>query len=320
MKGKALKMKTYTYQMKNGIMRTKEFERKGLATHSVNVGLKCGNDCKYCSTASLVRAHKAFKDLGVSAFESGYAIVDPETPTRVARDAKQIRNRGLVQICTISDAWSPEAQQYDLGRRCLDAILSQPGWKVRILSKNAAVANDFDLIEKYRDRVLIGLSITATPEKGNIVKTTEPNASPIEERINVMREAHNRRFRTFGMLCPLLPGIADSPEQIDELVKYLVECGVEEIFSEAVNPRGRGLIQTQQALESAGFDNAANAIETIRNRHAWSVYVVQLIKNVQHSVRKYYDITKLRFLQYSSGLNTQNIAEIKKDDAGVIWL
>lgn len=114
--------------------------------------------------------------------------------------------------------------------------------------------------------------------------------------------------------------IADSPAQIDKLVKYLVDCGVEKIFEEAVNPRGRGLIQTQQVLETAGFYDSATAIQNFRNRNAWSACVVCLIKNIQQSVRKYYDIGKLRFLQYSSGLNPHDIAQIKKDDAGAVWL
>ena len=44
------------------------------------------------------------------------------------------------------------------------------------------------------------------------------------------------------MLCPLLPGIANSRDQIDELVEFLLkECGVEEVFCEPVNGRGKGL-------------------------------------------------------------------------------
>jgi len=40
-------MKIYEWELKNGISRTKEFERKDLATHAVNCGLKCGHGCKY---------------------------------------------------------------------------------------------------------------------------------------------------------------------------------------------------------------------------------------------------------------------------------
>jgi DNA repair photolyase len=311
-------METLTANLCNGISRTKAFEEKGLAQYAVNVGLKCGHACTYCSTDAMLRIQ--LSKLGIKGSNKDCCVVDPNTPIRVAQDAKTKRNRGMIQLCTTVDAWAPEAQQYNLGKRCLEAILSEQGWEVRILTKNAAVAKDFDLIEKYRDRVLVGLSITATPDRSHIVRITEPNASPIEERLEAMKNAHNRGLRTYGMLCPLLPGIADAPAQIDELVKHMVDCGVEEIFTEAVNPRGRGLIQTQQALEAACFYDAAKAIQKIRNRDAWSDYVLHLIKNVQQSVRKYYDISKLRFLQYPSGLNPKDIDEIKKDDAGVVWL
>ncbi|OHB51292.1 MAG: hypothetical protein A2Y10_14750 [Planctomycetes bacterium GWF2_41_51] len=306
--------------MKTGIVRTKEFERKGLATHGVNVGLKCGHECTYCSIPTMIRAHKAFTQLGLSAFNTGYALVDPDTPQRVAHDAKHIKSRGLVQLCTIADAWSPEAQECNLGRKCLEAILSEPGWTIRILTKNAAIEKDFDIISKYRNRVLFGLSITATPDKANIISITEPNASPIPERLKVMQKAEAQGFRIYAMLCPLLPCIANSQEQVDELVKTAVDFGAEEIFAEAVNPRGRGLILTQQALENAGFHNEAKAVEVIRSQLNWSQYVAGLIRNLQQSVRKHSDIRKLRFLLYPKGLTMKDLTEIKNDDAGVVWL
>ena len=313
-------MKTYQHTLKKGIIRTKTFEEKGLAQFAVNCGLKCGHGCTYCSTGAMLRTNPIFKKLGLSPFDNSYAIIDPDTPRRVAYDAQKKKKTGIVQLCTIVDAWAPEAQEYNLGRKCLEAILPEAGWTVRILTKNASVINDFDFIEKYFDRVIVGLSITATPEKSNIIKVIEPNASPIEERLDALRQAHNQGLRTYGMLCPLLPGIADSSEQIDQLVKSMVECGVEEIFAEAVNPRGRGLILTEQALLAAGLFSEAVAIRNIRKRQNWSNYVMCLIKNVQRSVREYYDISKLRFLQYPSGLKKRDIAEIKKDDAGVVWL
>jgi DNA repair photolyase len=60
-----------------------------------------------------------------------------------------------------------------------EAILSEPGWTVRILTKNAAVVEDFDLIKKHRDRVLVGLSLTATPDRESVISVVEPFASPI---------------------------------------------------------------------------------------------------------------------------------------------
>jgi DNA repair photolyase len=298
----------------------REFERKKLASYEVNFGVKCGHGCTYCSTGALLRMHRSFRALGLNPFDRSYAIVDPTTPERVARDARRLRKRGMVQLRTTVDGWSPEAQKHGLGRRCLEAILREPGWTVRILTKNAAVARDFDLIEQHRDRVLVGLSITATAMNENVIAAIEPNASPITERMAALWEANARGLRTYAMLCPLLPAIADTPDQIDGLVKLAVASGAEEIFCEPVNARGPGLRATQEPLEQYGRHAEAKAIAAIRKQTEWSRYVVRLVSNVQRSVRDHFDIDRLRILLYPSRLKPADKAEIRREDTGVVWL
>jgi len=310
----------HNYSLKSGITRTPEFQKKRLASFSVNCGVKCGHDCLYCSTGAMLRMHPAFKTCGENPFGFGYAIVDPDTPARVAKDAKRIPGRSMIQLCTIVDAWAPEAQEHQIGRRCLQAILAEPGWSVRILTKNTAVRNDFDLIEAHKDRVLVGLSITATPEKADVMQVIEPNASSNRDRVLAMKEAASRGMRTYAMLCPLLPGIADSPDQIEQLIRLAVEFHAEEVFVEPVNPRGAGLWLCQEAMESHGMAAEAASIARIRSRKNWSRYVLDLIANVQRAMRQHSDIAKLRFLLYPSRLLPEHVEAIKKDDAGVIWL
>jgi DNA repair photolyase len=313
-------MTVYQTTLSTGLTRTKEFERKKLAEFAVNVGTKCGHGCKYCSTGVLLRMHRSFAEAARSPFEEGYAIVDPDTPERVARDARRIRRRGLVQLCTTVDAWSPEAQAHDLGRRCLEAILAEPGWTVRILTKNAAVIRDFDVIARHRERVLVGLSITATLARTDVISVIEPHASPLQDRVAALQEAHARGLRTYAMFCPLLPGIADAPGDIDELVQMAVDSGAEEIFMEPVNPRGPGLRVTQEVLAANGYGREAEAVGQIRRTAIWSGYVTRLIGNVQSSVRAAYSIDKLRILLYPSRLASADAARIREDDAGVVWL
>jgi len=313
-------MKTYKTTLRTGINRTKEFERKGLAEFAVNVGVKCGHACKYCSSPTLLRMHRSFAEAGRSPFEQGYSIVDPDTPARVARDARRMRRRGMVQVCTTVDGWSPEARDEDLGRRCVEAILAEPEWTVRILTKSAAVVDDFDLFERHRDRVLVGLSITAPPTKTDVVSVVEPYASPLPDRMAALKKAHERRLRTYAMFCPLLPGIADAPSDINELVQIAVDSHAEEMFVEPVNARGPGLRVTQEALESHGYGREAEAIEGIRRAATWSSYVARVIRDVQRSVRAAYSIDKLRILLYPSRLTPSDLKRIRRDDAGVVWL
>jgi DNA repair photolyase len=313
-------MMVYETALKGGITRSNEFERKKLAAFAVNVGTKCGHGCHYCSSGASLRMNPSFAEAGESPFTGGYAIVDPDTPERVARDAKRIRNRGVVQLCTTVDAWSPEAQEHGLGRRCLEAILAEPGWAVRILTKNAAVANEFDLIQKHADRVLVSLSLTANADKADVLSVVEPHASPITERMAVLEEAHRLGLRTYGMLCPLLPGISDAPKQVDALIRFVTQCGAEEIFVEPVNPRANCLSLTQEALEEAGYLAEAKAVESIRTRKVWSMYVCNLIANVQRSIREHSDVERLRLLLYPSGLTPAREEDIREDEAGIVWL
>ena len=320
MKTSTTKTRNFDYPLKGGIKSTKEFAKKGLAQYAVNVGLRCGHDCTYCSSRAMLRCHKAFGDIGEKAFDTGYSIVDPDIAAKVGADAKRKHSRGLVQICTTVDAWAPEAHELRLGRKCLEAILAEPGWTVRILTKNAAVVEDFDLIKKAKDRVLVGLSLTGTPDKESVLAAIEPYASPISERMRAMQKAHRLGLRTYGMLCPLLPGIADGADQIDQLVKFVRGCGAEEVFSEAVNPRGNSLTLTEQVLRAAAFASEADAISKIRKRAGWSAYVTALLQNMQKAMRKHMMEDKLRFLLYPKGLDKGDLSRIQGDDAGVVWL
>jgi DNA repair photolyase len=315
-----MKLETHTCSLSRGISRSKEFEKKGLAQFAVNIGLKCLHDCAYCSTGAMLRTHTVFSRIGRSSFEQGYAVVDPDIATKVAHDAKHKRQRGLVQLCTTVDAWCPAAQQYGLGRKCLEALLAETEWTIRILTKNAAVEKEFDLIERHRDRVLLGISITSPLRHSAKMQVVERNASFIEERVRVMEQAHRLGLRTYVMFCPMLPAIANSREDIDELVQWAEAIGAEEIFAEAVNARGKGLVLTQEALEKAGYEKEARAVEAVRKKANWSEYVKDLVANVQASVRQYSDIGKLRFLQYPSGLLPEDRLEIENDDHGVVWL
>jgi len=110
----------------------------------------------------------------------------------------------MVMVSTISDAWAPEAKKQDLGRRCLEKLLTGSKCQVRILTKNASLVEDFDLISLYRERVLVGFSITGPESKSGILKIIEPHASTIGERMEAMRRVQAEGLRTDGMLCPCL--------------------------------------------------------------------------------------------------------------------
>lgn len=318
------KSNTFNWSFKHGICRTKAFEKKELACCSINVGTKCNNDCLYCFSGSVLFQHKSFQKFRKDPSAFGYAIVDPDIAEKVAKDATRHRwggKRGIVQICTFSDAWCPAAREHNLGRKCLKAVLeNDPDWKIRILTKNHEVENDFDIVKKYRDRVSVGLTITATPDKAHIMEVLEKNASPMGERIRVLKKAKKMGLRTYLMLCPLLPEIADAPKQIEWYVKLARQIGAEEVFCEAVNSRGAAFDHVHRELVQQGFMTESESIRGISDSKTHAEYTVNLIKNMQSSMQKYYDIKKLRFLLYENKYVLARKKEIGGRRKGVIWL
>lgn len=108
--------------------------------------------------------------------------------------------------------------------------------------------------------------------------------------------------------------------RVDKLVRFVKSIGAEEVFAEAVNPRGSGLKLTEETLRANGYAKEAEAVAGIRKRANWSHYVAALIGNIQAAVRRHMSIRKLRFLLYPTNLTEQDEAAIRKDGAGVIWL
>lgn len=319
-KGLALPLNAYERPRQDGIVRTKEFEKKGLATFAVNVGLACGHACHYCSSPSLRRTHQEFQRLEQSPYTTGIAIVDPKTPQRLLDNIPRLTDDDVVQICTLDDAWSPEARRHDLGRKCLEIVLKETSAQVRILTKSHQVQDELDLIRKHRDRVIVGLSTGAPVSREQVAQVIEPNASSVSDRLAVLNRARKMRLRTFGMLCPVLPGIGDSSEALEELFDAVLKCQPETIWLEPVNSRGNGLMKTSAALRLAGFRDEAVAVDHVRKKKNWSSYATALIKEAIQVADAKGVLDQLKILLYPKDLSPEHRAELAGYEQGVVWL
>ena len=309
--------KVQEFQRSVGVTKSDEFNKKQLATHAINGGLLCGHSCAYCSTPSLLRTHALFRDMGISSFqyfENGGSVVDPWTAIRVGRQIGRLSADDMVMISTITDCWSPEAQKYNLGRKILEQVLVNSKCQVRILTKNAAVHNDFDLIKQFGDRIRIGLSITGPVSKENIMKLIEPNASLISERIDAMKKAHSLGIKTFGMICPVLPGIGNDPESYEQMLSSVLECDPEAIWTEPLNPRGPGIARCMEILDKNGYESIAAQFYMIRTSTLHMFYVENLINMTTAVAKQLNCVDKLKILVYSNGDG------YRVDDQAVIWL
>jgi len=244
----------------------------------------------------------------------GSSIIDPETPKAIKDECRKLKKTDVLLISSTSDAWSPEAQGYDIGARVLEVLLKHTDCRIRLLTKNATVADDLDIIKKFGDRIVLGLSLTSTPEKSAIARLLEPNASTNTERMKVLRQAHKKGIRVYGMLCPCIPGLLTDAEDFDYLLEFCKSIEAEEIWTEPVNGRGKGLMNCSETLRKAGHISIAAAIDKIRKKENWQHYSHDLIKMTTRLARKRGLLKRLRFLMYDKKCHFNG------DDTAVLWL
>ena len=310
----------FLYARKQILSRTPEFERKQLGTHAAEVGLKCDTACSYCSVASSLRTHPAFRAIGRTAFAPGFAVIDPDAAEKLSAQLGGLKPADEIVLCSKSDAWSPNAIKFKLGRKMLQEILENSGARVRIITKSALVRKDFDLIKAHRDRVTLGISITGLPMHDEIVKAYERNASLVSERIATMNAAARMGLRVFAMFCPMCPGLFAKEADIEHLFKLAVKWPAEGIWCEILNPRGPGIINCAQSLRDAGYAKVAQAFDAIRHEDGRSDYALNLTRSVQKVCRRLNLIDRLHMLTYRSSISDTVQRQLGRDSKGVVWL
>lgn len=80
------------------------------------------------------------------------------------------------------------------------------------------------------------------------MRILEPNASPLEARIEVLQAAKRMGIRIYGILCPCLPGVANTSGAFGELLDIMLSLEPTAIWTEPVNPRGPGLKNCEKLL------------------------------------------------------------------------
>jgi DNA repair photolyase len=176
------------------------------------------------------------------------------------------------------------------------------------------VADDLEYFAQFKGRDMLGLSLTAPVCKENVAKVLEPQASSISERIEVYRKAKKLGLRVYGMLCPLLPGVASSHADIRDLMETMLEFDPEDIWLEPVNPRGNGIVKCAEALKDAGFKEEFYRVDAIRETEIHQLYVDDLVDDATQADRDLECLSKLKILVYGEEKN------FCCDTSAVIWL
>lgn len=164
------------------------------ATYCVNPYTGCSHACGYCY-ASFMK-----KYTGHTEPWGNFVDVKINAPEVLQRQLKRAP-KGSVMISSVTDAYQPVESRYKITRQCLESLLPYQ-FPVDILTKSPLVLRDMDLIRQFAD-IEVGMTITTDDEK--IRKIFEPNAPPIEARIQALKTLYENGIKTYVFIGPVLP-------------------------------------------------------------------------------------------------------------------
>lgn len=174
--------------------------------YSVNPYRGCAHGCSYCY------ARPTHEYLGFS------AGLDFETKVLVKHRAPQLLRDWLarpswrpqtIAFSGVTDCYQPAERQFRLTRGCL-AVAAECGQPIGIVTKNALVARDIDLLKQLAAERAARVCVSITTLDAKLARAMEPRTSSPDARLRTMRELSSVGVPTHLMLAPVIPGLNDS--------------------------------------------------------------------------------------------------------------
>ena len=199
-------------------------EAKGILTGSggwggMNIYRGCTHGCIYCDSRSrCYQFTHPFEDIEVK----------QNAPELLEAALRSKRRKIMIGTGSMSDPYMHCEEQLRLTRRCLQ-IISKYGFGAAIQTKSDRILQDIDLLDEINRKAKCVVQMTLTTYDDELCRIVEPNVCNTKRRIEVLKEMKNRGIPTVVWLCPILPFINDSEENVGRILDECVRVRVKGI-------------------------------------------------------------------------------------------
>lgn len=130
----------------------------------------------------------------------------------------------LVALGTNTDPYQWVESRYRMMPEIL-AALEEADTPISVLTKSPLVMRDIELYERMSKKlpVSVNLSVPTLDEKA--WRATEPHTPSPAARLDAVAELRSRGISSGVLIAPLMPGINDTPEQVQPIVDRAREAG-----------------------------------------------------------------------------------------------
>ncbi len=190
------------------------------AKNGMNLYRGCQHGCIYCdSRSACYHMDHDFEDIEVK--ENAIPLLEEALRRR--------RRRCMIGMGSMTDPYIPLEEELGHTRKALE-LIERYGFGASLITKSARVLRDLDLLRRIDRQSKCVVQMTMTCYDEALCRKVEPNVSTTRERFEALKTLRDAGIPTVVWLCPILPFINDSPENISGILDYCAEAGVKGII------------------------------------------------------------------------------------------
>jgi DNA repair photolyase len=146
-------------------------------------------------------------------------------PELLEEKLKSKRKKCMIGTGAMSDPYIPIDESLKNTRACLE-IIEKYGFGLAIQTKSNLILRDLALLKSINRKAKCVVEMTLTTFDEELCKIVEPNVCTSLERFETLRIMRDNGIKTVVWLCPLLPFINDTAENLRGILGYCVEAEV----------------------------------------------------------------------------------------------
>src|SRR2546430_11634772 len=229
----AMDIRFYEVRAKSAINRVPERSRMPFRW-TINPYRGCTHSCRYC----FARPTHTYLDMDADGDFEREIVVKVNAPELVRRELGRASWKGEhVAMGTNTDPYQWVEGRYKLMPGIWEAMrdFANP---CSILTKSPLVLRDKGLLQEINERTTVtaNLSVPTLDEKA--WRATEPHTPHPRARLEAVAELNRLGIPAGILIAPLMPGINDSPEQVERIIEIATEAGAVSIGGIALHLRG----------------------------------------------------------------------------------
>jgi len=194
---------------------------------TINPYRGCEFACKYC----YARYTHEFMELrdGIEFEQKIYA--KQHAAELLRQELRKVKPGEDIAIGTATDPYQPIEKRLEITRAILGELARHAGLDLGIVTKSAMVARDTDVLREIARHNRISVSFTVTTTDIELARLLEPRAPRPDLRLEALLKLREAGIRA-GVICaPVLPGITDSPKQLEAVVRSAAEAKANHVYA-----------------------------------------------------------------------------------------